>query len=201
MPGMYHNGQYDLAGFVVGIAEKDKLITGDNIKVGDKIIGIASSGVHANGYSLVRKIITDTQVSLSESFEETSLGTTLLRPTKIYVQLIKSLMAKYTLKGMAHITGGGITENLPRILPADCCAEIDLTAWDMPAIFKWLAAKGKLPQADMLRTFNCGLGMMLVVSAEDEAQVLKEIQSLQSVAWSVGKITQRPAASAQVCYV
>ena len=200
MPGMYKHNDYDLAGFVVGIVEKSQLITGKSIQAGDKIIGIASSGVHANGYSLVRKIIADNHVDLSEKLHTETLGDALLKPTTIYVSIIKNLLKKYTIKGMAHITGGGITENLPRVFPADCGANINLDAWQAPPIFDWLESQGGLSKAEMLRTFNCGIGMMLIVSAEDEKNILAEI-SRNYNAWCVGEVREHCASIARVTYV
>jgi len=200
MPGMYHGDDYDLAGFVVGLVEKDKLITGETIRVGDKIIGLASSGVHSNGYSLVRKIIQESNSDLSQAFGDTTLGETLLAPTIIYVKLIQTLLSQFTLKGMAHITGGGITENLPRILPKGLGAKVEMKRWHRPMIFDWLQEKGQLSEADMLRTFNCGIGMMLVVAEDDVSDILDTLQSMHP-AWCVGEITSLAPQASRIMYV
>ncbi|MDD5413104.1 MAG: phosphoribosylformylglycinamidine cyclo-ligase, partial [Methylobacter sp.] len=166
MPGMYADGEYDLAGFCVGIVEKSKVLDGSKVKVGDKLIGIASSGPHSNGYSLVRKIISHSNSALTDSFNGISLGEALLEPTRIYVKSLLSLLEKVSVHALAHITGGGLTENLPRVLPTGINANINLSSWEFPEIFKWLQEQGNVSQADMLTTFNCGVGMIVCVAAE-----------------------------------
>ncbi|WP_427042330.1 phosphoribosylformylglycinamidine cyclo-ligase [Fusobacterium sp. SB021] len=181
MPDMYEVGDYDLAGFCVGVVEKSKLITGANVKKGNKIIGLTSSGVHSNGFSLVRKIVMkDKQLDLSgykDVFGGKSLGETLLAPTRIYVKTIKALLNEVEVNGMCHITGGGFYENVPRILPEGLQARIDTKAIDTPEIFKFLAKEGDVPKEDMYNVFNMGIGFMIVV---DEDKVEKTMEVLKA---------------------
>jgi phosphoribosylformylglycinamidine cyclo-ligase len=188
MPGMYPDGEYDLAGFCVGIVEKSKALDGGKVKVGDKLIGIASSGPHSNGYSLIRKILAVSGAKLDAPFEGKTLGETLLAPTRIYVKPLLALLDKIGVHALAHITGGGITENLPRVLLDGVHAEIDLSAWQMPAIFKWLQAQGNVAEADMLTTFNCGIGMIVCVAPEDELTTLEMLKSLGETAYPIGRL-------------
>ena len=168
MPGMYPVGEYDLAGFAVGVVEKSKVITGRDIKPGDVVLGLKSNGVHSNGYSLVRKIIDRAQPDLDAPFEgETTLRQAVIAPTRIYVKPLLALMEKLTVKGMAHITGGGITENTPRVLPENTVAQIDAKSWELPKLFQWLQAEGNVDAQEMYRTFNCGIGMVVIVDAAD----------------------------------
>jgi phosphoribosylformylglycinamidine cyclo-ligase len=188
MPGMYSEGDYDLAGFCVGIVEKDQIIDGSQVKAGDKLIAIASSGPHSNGYSLIRKVIEKDHVPLSDTINEMPLGKALLEPTKIYVKSLLALLKTVPAHALAHITGGGLTENLPRVLPNGLNATIDLTSWQFPEIFKWLQAHGNISQADMLTTFNCGIGMIVCVAAEDEAETLKILSAQGETVFCVGEI-------------
>jgi phosphoribosylformylglycinamidine cyclo-ligase len=188
MPGMYADGEYDLAGFCVGIVEKSKALDGGKVKVGDKLIGIASSGPHSNGYSLIRKILAVSGAKLDASFEGKTLGETLLAPTRIYVKPLLALLDKIGVHALAHITGGGITENLPRVLLDGVHAEIDLSAWQMPAIFKWLQEQGNVAEADMLTTFNCGIGMIVCVAPEDELTTLEMLKSLGETVYPIGRL-------------
>jgi len=188
MPGMYADGEYDLAGFCVGIVEKSKVLDGSKVKAGDKLIGIASSGPHSNGYSLIRKIISHNHSSLSDAFNGKTLGTALLEPTKIYVKTLLSLLDKVPVHALAHITGGGLTENLPRVLPQGTKAHIDLASWEFPEIFKWLQEKGNVSQADMLLTFNCGIGMIVCVAAEDERATLQTLSQLGETVFTIGEL-------------
>ena len=190
MPGMYNDGDYDLAGFCVGIVEKDKIIDGSKVKAGDKLIGIASSGPHSNGYSLIRKIIERSGQNLNDVVNGMPLGETLLTPTRIYVKSLLALLKKIDVHAMAHITGGGITENLPRVLPKGLSATITLSAWQMPEIFVWLQQQGNIKLNDMLVTFNCGIGMIVCVDAADEANTLSILQELGETAFSLGDIIQ-----------
>lgn len=168
MPGMYPVGEYDLAGFAVGVVEKSKVITGRDIKPGDVVLGLKSNGVHSNGYSLVRKIIERAQPDLDAAFDgDKTLREAVIAPTRIYVKPLLALMEKLTVKGMAHITGGGITENTPRVLPANTVAQIDAGSWTMPKLFQWLQAEGNVDAQEMYRTFNCGIGMVVIVDAAD----------------------------------
>ena len=188
MPGMYSEGDYDLAGFCVGIVEKDQIIDGSKVKAGDKLIGIASSGPHSNGYSLIRKIVERSGLSLTDAINGKPLGETLLTPTRIYVKALLALMKQVDVHAMAHITGGGITENLPRVLPQDLSAKIDLSSWQMPEIFNWLQQQGNVELADMLVTFNCGIGMIVCVDAADEAATLSSLSQQGETAFSIGEI-------------
>ena len=198
MPGMYSDGDYDLAGFCVGIVEKDQIIDGGKVKAGDKLIGIASSGPHSNGYSLIRKIIEKSGARLNDTFNSSTLGETLLTPTRIYVKALLNLLKQVDVHAMAHITGGGITENLPRVLPGELSAEIDLSAWSFPEIFVWLQQQGNVALEDMLVTFNCGVGMIVCVAAEDEAKTLELLNSSGEQAFSIGNII--PATQQRVNY-
>ncbi|MFN4238985.1 MAG: phosphoribosylformylglycinamidine cyclo-ligase [Vogesella sp.] len=168
MPGMYPVGEYDLAGFAVGVVEKRKVITGRDIKPGDVVLGLKSNGVHSNGYSLVRKIIERAQPDLDAPFDgEKTLRDAIIAPTRIYVKPLLALMEKLNVKGMAHITGGGITENTPRVLPENTVAQIDAGSWQLPKLFQWLQAEGNVDAQEMYRTFNCGIGMVVIVDAAD----------------------------------
>jgi len=188
MPGMYADGEYDLAGFCVGIAEKAKVLDGSAVKIGDKLIGLASSGAHSNGYSLIRKIITHSNADLAAPFEGKTLGEYLLEPTRIYVKSLLALLAKIPVHAFAHITGGGLTENLPRVLPNGTAAEIDLAAWQFPAIFQWIQQQGNVAIADMLITFNCGIGMIVCVDAEDAPATLAMLAELGETAFVIGEV-------------
>ena len=188
MPNMYADGDYDLAGFCVGIVEKSEMLDGSKVSIGDKLIGLASSGAHSNGYSLIRKIIERNQASLDEPFNGKTLGETLLTPTRIYVKSLLSLIKKIPVHALAHITGGGLTENLPRVIPDNLNAQIDLKSWQFPAIFDWLQSNGNVSQADMLITFNCGVGMVICIAAEDEAATLNLLAELGETAFVMGKI-------------
>lgn len=198
MPGMYAEGDYDLAGFCVGIVEKARIIDGSKVKAGDTLIAIASSGPHSNGYSLIRKIIEKSGSSLQDSFQDSTLGETLLTPTRIYVKALLQLLKTVDVHAMAHITGGGITENLPRVLPDNCSAEIDLSSWTFPDIFAWLQDKGNVALDDMLVTFNCGIGMIVCVAAEDAAATISSLQASGEQAFVIGNII--PANELRVNY-
>ncbi|MCF6250489.1 MAG: phosphoribosylformylglycinamidine cyclo-ligase [Methylococcaceae bacterium] len=188
MPGMYTNGDFDLAGFCVGIVEKNNILDGSLVKAGDKLIGIASSGPHSNGYSLIRKIIETSNVSLNETLDGKPLGKALLEPTKIYVKSLLELLTKTPVHALAHITGGGLTENLPRVLPENLNAAINLSAWELPEIFKWLQEQGNITQADMLTTFNCGIGMIVCVDPKDEAETIESLTQQGETVFSIGEI-------------
>ena len=206
MPGMYHAGDYDLAGFAVGAVERDAILPRD-VAAGDVLLGLASSGVHSNGYSLVRKIIADGEFSLSQPAPflhhspltpHHSLGEALLTPTRIYVKPVLAAIRTGGVHALAHITGGGLTENLPRVLPGTLAAHIDLAAWEMPGVFSWLAERGRIERAIMLRTFNCGIGMVLVV-APDRADALSQLLTQQGE--TVHRIgTLKPRAGDAVVY-
>ncbi len=170
MPGFYHDGEYDVAGFIVGIVDRARLIDGKTIAAGDVLVGLPSSGLHTNGYSLARKIAFE-ELKLTVDSHVPDLGETvgeaLLRPHRSYLPVIKPLLAKSLIKGMAHITGGGITDNLPRVLPAGTAARVNRTSWRVPAIFRWLGEYGRVPEYDLRRALNMGIGMILVVAAGD----------------------------------
>ncbi|MEX0963321.1 MAG: phosphoribosylformylglycinamidine cyclo-ligase [Pseudohongiellaceae bacterium] len=191
MPGMYAGEDYDLAGFSVGVVEKSKIIDQSKVAIGDKLIGLASSGPHSNGYSLIRKIIEVSGAKLDEPFGDSTLGETLLEPTKIYVKTIAALAEAVDIHALAHITGGGITENLPRVLPKNAQAQIDANAWDRPAIFNWLQHKGGVVEAEMLRTFNCGIGMILCVSADESQRALEILNQESQQAFLIGTVARR----------
>ena len=190
MPGMYVDGEYDLAGFCVGIVEKNKVLDGSKVKVGDKLIGIASSGPHSNGYSLIRKIIDHSHSALTDSFGDKTLGLTLMEPTKIYVKSLLSLLNQVSVHAFAHITGGGLTENLPRVLPVGLNANIDLSSWTFPDIFLWLQEQGNVSQADMLTTFNCGIGMIVCVAKEDHQVTLDALCASGETAFVIGELVE-----------
>ncbi len=194
MPGMYPAGEYDLAGFVVGIVEKEKIIDGSKIQPGDRIIGLGSSGLHSNGYSLVRKIFfNDLRMDPGESIPELgkTLGEELLKPTRIYVQTILSLLKEFSVKGMAHITGGGLTDNLPRILPVNCQANILRDSWKIPPIFSIIKRMGNVSEKEMHKVFNNGLGMILVVPADEIQAIISKLQESGEPCFSIGEISSR----------
>jgi phosphoribosylformylglycinamidine cyclo-ligase len=192
MPGMYPVGEYDLAGFAVGVVEKSKIITGDTIVPGDVVLGLASNGAHSNGYSLVRKIIERSKPDLNAKFDgERTLADCIMAPTRLYVKPMLSLMQQVTVKGMAHITGGGITENVPRVLPQNVVADIDSTTWKMPKLFHWLREGGNVAPQEMFRTFNCGIGMVVVVAATDADVAIKHLQSAGEMVSRIGVIRVR----------
>ncbi len=192
MPGMYPVGEYDLAGFAVGVVEKSNIITGADIKPGDVVLGMASNGAHSNGYSLVRKIIERDQSDLSAQFDgDRTLGDVIMAPTRIYVKPLLSLMRSVTIKGMAHITGGGITENVPRVLPENVVADIDSKAWQMPKLFHWLREQGNVAEQEMYRTFNCGIGMVVIVAASDVNQAIAHLQEAGETVSPIGVIRAR----------
>jgi len=191
MPGFYRKGEYDLAGFAVGIIESSQMIDGSSVAVGDKLIGIASGGLHSNGYSLVRKVLLDYhKMDLGQQVEEIGgvLGEELLRPTKIYVKAILNLTRDFNIRGIAHITGGGIVGNLPRIIPKGCKAILHKGSWDMPPIFSFLKKKGKIPEDEMLKTFNNGIGMILIVRPIEIEDILERLRFLGEKAFVIGEI-------------
>ncbi len=197
MPGLYREGDFDLAGFCVGIVERDKLIDNSQVHRGDVLVGIASSGPHSNGYSLIRKILEVSGTALDSPFGESTLGQTLMEPTVIYTKLILKLLKHHELHAIAHITGGGLTENLPRVLPAFTAAHIKRDSWTRPAIFDWLQENGNVDEAEMLRTFNCGIGMVLVVPEKQVEDLLTTFRVDHIQAWAIGEIvltdTEEPA--------
>lgn len=190
MPGMYAKGDYDLAGFCVGIVEKDAIIDGSGVKPGDTLIGLASSGPHSNGYSLIRKVLEHANADLNQPFDGRTLGETLLEPTRIYVKPLLKLFEQIDVHALAHITGGGLTENLPRVMPDNTVARIDRSSWTRPAIFDWLQEQGNIKDDDMFVTFNCGIGMVLCVAEDDVEKTLSLLQQQGETATVIGKIDQ-----------
>ncbi len=194
MPGMYPQGEYDLAGFAVGVVEKEQVINGRQIIPGDIVLGLASSGAHSNGYSLIRKIIARANPELDAIFDQgKTLRQTVIAPTRLYVKSVLAVLKEITIKGMAHITGGGITENVPRILPENVVAQIDASAWQFPKLFEWLQKEGQVEQTEMYRTFNCGIGMVVVVSAEDAAKAEQLFAAQGETVYRLGMIRSRNA--------
>ncbi|MGB6607624.1 MAG: phosphoribosylformylglycinamidine cyclo-ligase [Atribacterota bacterium] len=194
MPGFYSEGEYDLAGFAVGVVEKSQIIDGKKIKEGDAVIGIASNGLHSNGFSLVRKVLFESKkYKISDkipSFEK-SLGEELLKPTRIYVSPILHLLEKYKILGIAHITGGGIVENIPRILPEEVSIRIDQESWSTPSIFTFIQEEGEISDGEMYRTFNMGIGMVLIVSSNDASKVIDELKMAEYNSYLIGKVIKR----------
>jgi len=204
MPGMYSNGEYDLAGFVVGIVDNSKIVDGSEISVGHKLIGIASSGLHSNGYSLVRKICFE-RLKLKVDDKVDILGRTigeeLLEPTKIYSEVVRHLLRDFPLHGIAHITGGGIVDNLPRILPASCKALIDKSSWEIPPVFTFLQDAGKLSSQEMMRTFNNGIGLILVVPEKAAEGVMDFLAAMDERSYIIGSVVERKKGANQIAWV
>ena len=195
MPDMYAAGEYDLAGFCVGAAERSEIISGSTIGAGDAIIGIASSGPHSNGYSLIRKVL---DVATNKDIDGRAADRVLLAPTRIYVRPVLGLLRKVTVKGLAHITGGGISENLPRILSDNLHAQVEVNSWRQGPVFDWLAHHGRIAADEMRRTFNCGVGMVVVVADKDADDAVKVLGELDEVAWRMGRVK---AGTGEVNYV
>ncbi|MFH1123234.1 MAG: phosphoribosylformylglycinamidine cyclo-ligase [Pseudomonadota bacterium] len=194
MPGFYQDGEYDLAGFVVGLADNDQLLDGSEIGVGNQLIGIASSGLHSNGYSLVRKVFFEQlRLKVQDYVEEfgRTLGEELLEPTRIYSKAIKNMTRDFTLYGIAHITGGGLIDNLPRILPQQCKAIVKTSSWTPPPIFEFIRKAGKISPREMMRTFNNGLGMVIVVGEENTDEILSRLKAMGETAFHVGSVASR----------
>jgi len=183
MPGMYQGEEYDLAGFCVGIAEKSAIIDGSKVSQGDHIIALASSGPHSNGYSLIRKVLEKSQPS------EAQLNA-LIEPTKIYVKSILSLIEKHTVNAISHITGGGLLENIPRVLPEHLGAKLDKNSWQMPEIFQWLQSQGNIESSEMYRVLNCGVGMVVVLPQEESETAIKTLNELGESAWLIGTVVE-----------
>jgi len=201
MPGIYQEGEYDLAGFAVGIVDNDRIIDGSEIRVGDQIVGIGSSGLHSNGYSLVRKICFD-KLKLTVDTQVPELGQTLgealMTPTRIYTKTLQSLQKKFSIHGLAHITGGGLTENIVRVIPQACALNLRRGSWHTPAVFQFLQKAGNVSEAEMFRTFNNGIGMAAVVPAAEAADVLDHLRDLNESAWIIGAIEERKGSGTQV---
>ena len=198
MPGIYQPGDFDLAGFCVGIVEKDRVIDGSQVVEGNRLIGLASSGVHSNGFSLVRKILEVSGASLSTDCGEQSLADALIAPTRIYVKNLLALSETCRINAIAHITGGGLLENVPRVLPGHLGARIDLSSWQPAPVFSWLQQAGNVEQMEMLRTFNCGAGMVLAVDPDQEQQCLAQLDALGEQAWIIGEVVARDDQAAVV---
>ncbi|WP_144393308.1 phosphoribosylformylglycinamidine cyclo-ligase [Pleionea sediminis] len=191
MPGMYEGSDYDLAGFCVGIVEKQKIIDGNKVKSGDHIIGLPSSGPHSNGYSLIRKIIDVNNSDLNQAFEGTTLGKALLEPTRIYVKPLLEAFKQFDVHALAHITGGGFWENIPRVLPEKTQATIDTNSWKMPPIFQWLQEQGNVETHEMYRTFNCGVGMIVIVDPSQSDAVIQFLREQGESAFLMGQIDEQ----------
>ena len=191
MPGMYALGEYDLAGFAVGVVEKSAIIDGRGIVAGDVVLGLGSSGPHSNGYSLVRRIVATAKVELAMPFGDATLGDALLAPTRIYVKPLLALMGALPVKGMAHITGGGLLGNVPRVLPAGVQARLERGCWPQPAIFAWLQRTGNVADAEMHRVFNCGIGMVVIVAAEHADHALRMLADAGEAVHRIGAIVPR----------
>jgi len=191
MPGFYADGEYDIAGFTVGVVEKEQIIDGSSITVGNKLIGIGSSGLHSNGYSLARRIIFDHMgLAINSQLPDSTktVDEELLTPTRIYVRSIMNLLKDFRINGIAHITGGGLLENVPRVLPKGCAANIKLGSWTMPSIFTIMQKVGNVEQNEMYRTFNMGIGMVLAVAATDVDDILSRLNGLGEQAWLIGEV-------------
>jgi len=188
MPGMYQAGDYDLAGFCVGIVDKDELIDGSSVQPGDSLVALASSGPHSNGYSLVRKVLEVTGAAFDDDLDGTPLIDRLLEPTRIYVKPLLALFKDIEVRSLCHVTGGGLPENLPRVLPEGTRAVIDTASWEWPAVFRWLRAGGNIETAEMYRTFNCGVGMVLCVPAQQQQACVDRLCELGENAWVIGRI-------------
>jgi phosphoribosylformylglycinamidine cyclo-ligase len=192
MPGMYPEGEYDLAGFATGIVEKDRIINGSTIHPGDAVLALASSGAHSNGYSLIRKIIEAPRKDSSVTFDsEAALMAALMAPTRIYVKSLLELMKHLPVKGMAHITGGGLTGNIPRILPENVMVLLQQGSWEMPPLFRWLQQQGNVAENEMHRVFNCGIGMIVVIAAEHAGEAIARLNASGETAWLAGSVRQR----------
>ncbi|HQR03697.1 MAG TPA: phosphoribosylformylglycinamidine cyclo-ligase [Rhodocyclaceae bacterium] len=191
MPSMYPEGEYDLAGFAVGAVEKSRIIDGSTIVPGDVVLGLASSGAHSNGYSLVRKIIDRANPDMNADFHGRPLRDVLLAPTRIYVKPLLGLMDTLAVKGMAHITGGGLVENVPRVLPEGVSAVLEQQAWPLPPLFRWLQKEGNVADAEMHRVFNCGIGMVVVVAATDADRAQTLLEAAGETVYRIGRIETR----------
>lgn len=201
MPGMYPAGEYDLAGFAVGCVDKEAIINGTTIAVGDVVLGLASSGAHSNGYSLIRKLIAKSGIDFEADFHGKKFKDVVMAPTRIYVKPLLQLIATLPVKGMAHITGGGITENIPRVLPAGLTAEIKAGSWAMPPLFSWLQAQGNVTDSEMYKTFNCGIGMAVIVAKEHAAAAQKLLSDAGETVFEIGTIRLQAAGEAPTLVV
>ncbi|MHB1429904.1 MAG: phosphoribosylformylglycinamidine cyclo-ligase [Rhodocyclaceae bacterium] len=201
MPDMYPAGEYDLAGFAVGAVEKSKIIDGKSIVPGDVVLGLASSGAHSNGYSLIRRIVERAQPDLAADFHGKPFADALIAPTRIYVKPLLKLMEAVTVKGMAHITGGGLTGNVPRVLPENVTAVIRQSAWTLPPLFQWLQAQGQVADEEMHRVFNCGIGMVVIVAAAEAARAQELLTTAGETVYTLGRIEARQPGQEQTLIV
>ena len=195
MPGMYQGDDYDLAGFCVGIVERKHLIDGSRVEPGNALIGLGSSGPHANGFSLIRKVLNETGADLKQPLGSETLADALMTPTRIYVKPLLELLHQFDIRAMAHITGGGLTDNVPRILPEGTRATIDTQSWQWPDIFRWLQKAGRIDSGEMLRTFNCGVGMVICIPEAERDQVLETLNDAGEDAWLLGHIQETEGAT------
>ena len=201
MPGMYAQGDFDLAGFSVGVVEKDEILDPANIKHGNVMIGLASSGPHSNGYSLIRKVLEVSGASLDDAFDGRTLGEALIAPTQIYVKPILAALKKHKINALAHITGGGLTENIPRVMANNSKGVIHLNSWKTPAVFDWLQTQGNIEEQEMLRTFNCGIGMIAVVDRGDADAIQKHFKDSGIENWVIGSIENSIETEPHIEYV
>lgn len=201
MPGMYPAGEYDLAGFAVGCADKANLIDGTSIAAGDIVLGLASSGAHSNGYSLIRKLIEKSGIDFESDFHGRKFKDVVMEPTRIYVKSLLKLIEALPVKGMAHITGGGITENIPRVLPAGLTAEIKASGWQLPPLFQWLQAQGNIVPSELYKTFNCGIGMAVIVAKEHVAQARQLLEASGETVFEIGHVRTQNAGEAPTIVV
>ncbi|MEJ2175499.1 MAG: phosphoribosylformylglycinamidine cyclo-ligase [bacterium] len=201
MPGMYPEGEYDLAGFCVGVVERDGIVDGRTIAPGDVLLGLASSGVHSNGFSLVRKVLERTQADLRADFDGRALGEVLLEPTRIYARAVLALLAALPVKGLAHVTGGGIVGNVPRMLPAGTRAVIEARAWPRPALFDWLQREGGVAEPEMYRVFNCGIGMVIALSAGDAMRARELLAAAGETVFEIGRIEREDGTESRALVV
>lgn len=198
MPGMYEGEDYDLAGFCTGVVEEDDIIDGSNVKVGDTLIGLASSGPHSNGYSLIRKILEVSGTELTADLDGQPLADALMAPTRIYVKSLLKLIKESQVNALSHITGGGLLENIPRVLPDNAKAVINTQSWELPAVFKWLQEQGNVDSTEMYRTFNCGVGMVICVPSDKTDEALKLLSDENEAAWVIGSIAAASEGEEQV---
>jgi phosphoribosylformylglycinamidine cyclo-ligase len=197
MPGMYPAGEYDLAGFAVGVVEKSKIIDGKSIAAGDAVLGLASSGAHSNGYSLIRRIIAQNKTALTTQLDGKNLSDLIMAPTRLYVKAMLQLMARLPVKGLAHITGGGIVDNVPRILPEHLTARIERKSWPLTPLFAWLQREGNVADAEMLRVFNCGIGMAVIVAEQHADEAIEVLGAAGETVWRIGRVDTRATNEAQ----
>jgi phosphoribosylformylglycinamidine cyclo-ligase len=201
MPGMYPAGEYDLAGFAVGVVEKKKIINGRSIRPGDVVLGLASNGAHSNGYSLVRRILARPGAKLPAKIGGRALKDAILAPTRIYVKPVLQLMKKVQVKGLAHITGGGLVDNVPRVLGENLTAELRGDAWPLPPLFRWLQERGNVADGEMHRVFNCGIGMVVVVAEKDARRAQALLEKAGERVWRIGAVRRRRRGEAQTIVV